>query len=189
MALFLCDGVRFRLLDLPILHSWSGVSLQLRERSTQILWVCSLSYGDGSVLTDFFTVGHQEDEDDRSSVYSEKKDIESFAFPSNNLVPTFASSYNHEEGPYHEKRATIAQGPRFFNKDSEPFEQPYQFALRPPPIALTRNLTDVSPIKRSESNGSYNSTRSGSSRSTSSDHSRKPSHSSHSSQTKRWVIE
>lgn len=147
--------------------------------------VCRYNFGKGLLKY----LGHQEDEDDRSSVYSEKKDIESFAFPSNNLVPTFASSYNHEEGPYHEKRATIAQGPRFFNKDSEPFEQPYQFALRPPPIALTRNLTDVSPIKRSESNGSYNSTRSGSSRSTSSDHSRKPSHSSHSSQTKRWVIE
>ncbi|TEB39045.1 hypothetical protein FA13DRAFT_1725010 [Coprinellus micaceus] len=132
--------------------------------------------------------------DDGSSMYSEKKDLESFAFPpANTLVPTFASTYSPDELPYrYDQKPGAARGPRFFNQDAAPFEEPgYQFRLSPPPAALTRNLTDVSPMKRSDSNGSDRTVSTYRSGSTGSrhDHSRDPSHASHSSQTKRWVIE
>lgn len=125
-------------------------------------------------------------------MYDEKKDIESFAFPTNTLIPTFASTY--DETPYRSEKPSAARGPRFFNQDAAPFEEPsYQYKLSPPPAAVTRNLTDVSPMKRSDSNGSSRTISTYRSGSTASrhdrDHTRDPSQSSHTSQTKRWVIE
>lgn len=144
--------------------------------------VCRFNFGKGLLKY----LGNQGDVADDTSMYSEKKDIESFAFPSNTLVPTFASSYTPEELPYRYDQPNAALGPRFFNKDVEPFEQPYKFTLSPPPAALTRNLTDVSPIKRSDSNGSNSSSLRSDSSLSHKDHSREPSNSS---QTRRWVIE
>jgi len=137
-----------------------------------------------------------DDDDDQSSIYKEKKDIESIAFPSaGRLVPTFATSYTPQEMPYqYDQKPSAARGPRFFNQDAQPFDQAYQFSLSPPPAAVTRNLTDVSPMKRSDSTGSERTISTLQSNTSFSghghnDHSRNPSHSSHSSHTKRWVIE
>lgn len=159
--------------------------------------VCRFNFGKGLLR---YLGPHHEDSirDDGSSIYSEKKDIESFAFPSTNtLVPTFASTLPHhtDELPYRyekQQQPSATRGPRFFNQDAPPFEEPsaYQFKLSPPPAALTRNLTDVSPMKRSDSNGSdrtISTFRSGSTGSRHDrDHTRDPSNTS---QTKRWVIE
>lgn len=186
-VMFFATTFRWAFVTWRFFSVMASASVALTVLSFILGVICRFNFGKGLRTH----LGSQEsvEDDDQSSIYKEKRDIESFAFPAGKLVPTFASSYSTDEHPYHSEKPSAARGPRFFNQDAQPFDQQYQFTLAPPPAALTRNLTDVTPIKRSDSTGSdrtISTMRSTTTFSDAGDHSRNPSHSS---QTKRWVIE
>ena len=133
----------------------------------------------------------EEDNEDRSSIYKEKRDLESFVFPQT-VVPTYSSTYPTEKAPVVHQYQYAFQPRAEVAVRQESYKDSSITGVSPPPVAITRNLTDLSPMARSNSNRSDRSTstyRTYSSRSTSSrsnDHTRAGSNGS---QTKRWVIE
>lgn len=185
-AMFFSTTFRWTFVTWRFFSVMASASVFLTCASFILGVICRYNFGRGLLR---YLGAHQNIEDEgHSSMYNEKKDVENFPFPANTVVPTFASTYTPADLPYRVE-PNQARGPRFFNQDAPPFEEQFQ-SITPPPAALTRNLTDISPMKRSDSNGSdssFSTLRSYSSSST--DHTRNGSHSSSSSHTKRWVIE
>ena len=125
-----------------------------------------------------------EDDNDTSSIWDEKKDVENFVIPSfNSPVPTFSASYKTES---------------FYSPDPRPYQDPPRYTrgtgsyesspIASPPPAVTRNLTDIPQVKRSDSNSSDRS------HASIARHLKEPQHYRNDSQaskgsSKRWVIE
>ncbi|EAU92654.2 hypothetical protein CC1G_01699 [Coprinopsis cinerea okayama7 len=148
--------------------------------------ICRFNFGKG--LLKYLDANDSVVEDDRSSVWNEKRDLEHYPFPSvESLVPTFSSAYGSQD--HYVQGPTASQGPRFFQSNPEPYETGPP-GLASPPRAVTRNLNDVPQMRRSDSSGSEKSHASfvREMQSRGSDHMRKGSQSS-SQSSKRWVIE
>jgi len=143
-------------------------SVILTVLSIVLVIICSLNYGKG--LARYLNAQQPLDEEDTASLYSYDEKV-SFpvSFPSSEKpLPTYVSPDAKQTYP-----GFSVMGPRFSNKDAEPFETNPRIAY-PAPI-VSRNLTDL----QLQRHNSYESTRS--SESSNSDHSR--------TGQKRWVIE
>ncbi|KAH9486641.1 hypothetical protein JR316_0000706 [Psilocybe cubensis] len=140
--------------------------------------ICRLNFGKGLAR---YLNAHQplDEEDDLNRSYG-GSDFEKVAFPSSEKpLPTYASSFDdYESGYVPSLHYGSTQGPRFSNKNAEPFETGFQGISIPAP-ALQRNMNEVQ-VHRANS---YGSTKSGGSH-----RSQESSSSSHLNH-KRWVIE
>ncbi|KAJ2930499.1 hypothetical protein H1R20_g6596, partial [Candolleomyces eurysporus] len=137
-AMFFSTTFRWTFVTWRFFSVMASASVLLTCASFILGVICRYNFGRGLLR---YLGAHQNIEDDSqsSTYYNEKKDVESFAFPANTLVPTFASTYTPGDLPYRVE-PNQARGPRFFNQDAPPFEE--QFNSITPPSSGSHSQLD-----------------------------------------------
>ncbi|KAF9478013.1 hypothetical protein BDN70DRAFT_933716 [Pholiota conissans] len=161
-VMFISTTFRWTFVTWTFFSIMATTSVILTVLSVVLVIICSLNFGKG--LARYLNSQQPLDEEDNASLYSYDEKV---SFPSSERpLPTYYSPDVKPTFP------GSVLGPRFSNKDAEPFET--HNITYPAPI-ISRNLTDLQ-LQRTNSYGSTHS-----SGSSNSDHSK--------AGQRRWVIE